>query len=147
MKLMFNCTIAHCREGAAEDRRSQPPARRLKCTDCAEHVLNALHRWEWTQVPTEFDKAPLRNAFFRRGYATMNKTLGHVRPGCEEDWCVSSLGPMAFPCGEMYVPTVEAQRDFTGTPLGVLGAKHLLVNVFLPRKLRAKANREQHTQT
>lgn len=30
---------------------------------------------------------------------------------------------MAFPCGEMYVPTVAAQRDFTGTPLRVLGAE------------------------
>lgn len=30
---------------------------------------------------------------------------------------------MAVPCGEMYVPTVVAQWDVTGTPLRVLGAK------------------------
>ena len=103
--------------------RSQPPAKRVNCTNCAEQCLNALHRWEWTQVPTGLHKAPLPYALFHHGYATMNKTLGHVRPGTEDDWCVSSLGPMPFPCSEIYVPTVEAQRDFTGTPLRVLGAK------------------------
>lgn len=107
----------HRRETAHREIRPQPPTKRVHCTNCAEQTLNALHCWEWTQVPTGLHKAPLPYAFFRHGYATMNKTLGHVKQGWEEDWCVSSLGRIAFPCGEMYVPTVKAQRDFAGTPL------------------------------
>lgn len=103
--------------------RLPPPAKQVNFINCAEQSLNVFYHWEWTQVPTGFHKAPLLYAFFCHGYATMNKTFGHVRPGRGEDWCVSSFGAMASPCGEMYVPAVAAQRELTGTPLRVLGVK------------------------
>lgn len=39
---------------------------------------------------------------------------------------------MAFPCGEMYVPTVVTQQDFTGTPLTLLGAKASVAKLLPP---------------
>lgn len=62
----------HRRETTCSKIRLQPPAKRVNCTNCAEHSLNALHRWEWTQVPTGLHKAPLPYAFFCYAYATMN---------------------------------------------------------------------------
>lgn len=69
------------REALCREIRSQPPAKRVNCSSSAEQCWNALHCWEWTQVPTGLDKAPLPYAFFHDGCATMKKTLGHVRPG------------------------------------------------------------------
>lgn len=71
------------RKQCAEKYDHNLPPSKVNLTNCAEQSLNVLYRWERTQVPTGLHKAPLLYAFFCHGYATMNETFGHVRPGWE----------------------------------------------------------------
>lgn len=118
---LSNCT--HRRETTRSETRSQPPAKRVNCTDCDEQSLNALLCWEWTQVPTGLHKAPLPHTFFFHGCATMNIDIwacqGSLR-GRLMCFIIRSAGLSPW---RVCVPTVAAQRDFPGTPLRVLGVE------------------------